>query len=291
MMNKITMKNLVERALEEDLGLGGDLTTQATIEADHQSTYHFVSRQEGILCGLDLARTAFGLIDDRLDFKANIKDGDKIKKGDLIASVSGKTASILMAERVALNFMGRLSGIASLTDKMVQAAKPHSPKIACSRKTTPLLRAVEKYAVRCGGGFPHRMRLDDCVMIKDNHIAANCGDVVKTLKKARAYVGHTVKIEIEVDTLAQFRRVLETELADIIMLDNMDPRDMAEAVRLNAGKTVLEASGNVNLNTIQNIAASGVDVISIGALTHSALNFDIGLDAVDVASLGIRLQA
>lgn len=280
---EIIIQDIVKAALAEDLGLGGDLTTMATIDPDHTSKYRFVSRTDGVLCGLDLARTAFKLVDGRLEFEPFFKDGDTIKKGDILAEVSGPTSGILSGERIALNFMGRLSGIASLTAKMVKAAQPYSPKIACSRKTMPLLRAVEKYAVRAGGGYPHRMRLDDCVMIKDNHIAANNGDIVKTLMRARDYVGHTVKIEVEVDTLEQFKAVLLCGLADIIMLDNMAPDDMRTAVDLNDGRCILEASGNVNLGTISNIAACGVDVISIGALTHSAPNFDIGLDAIDTA--------
>lgn len=277
------IKQLVTDALTEDLGLGGDITTLATIDADHTSTYELRSRADGVVCGLGLARLTFQTVDSALEFTGIKQDGARVKKGDLLARITGRTHSILTGERVALNFLGRMSGIASLTRAMVDAAKPHSPMIACSRKTTPLLRMVEKYAVTCGGGATHRMRLDDCIMIKDNHIAANGGDIRKTLERAKNNASHTIKIEIEVDTLDQFKEVLKIGIADIVMLDNMSVQDLKSAVKLNGGRFILEASGNVNLKTIAEIAASGVDVISVGALTHSAPNFDIGLDAINTA--------
>ena len=276
---KIITDDLVKQALLEDLGLGGDLTSQATIDAETNAVYYMTARADGILSGVQLAADAFKMIDAELSVNILKRDGAAIQKGDIVMAVKGRAVSILTAERVALNFLGRMCGIASLTAAMVAAAKPHSPLIACTRKTTPLLRAVEKYAVRCGGGATHRMRLDDAVMIKDNHIAANNGDIETTLKRARQYAGHTVKIEIEVDNLTQFEEICRVGIADIIMLDNMSCDDMRQAVEINQGRFTLEASGNVNKDTIRDIAATGVDVISVGALTHSAPNFDIGLDA------------
>lgn len=275
---KIITDDLIKQALKEDLGLGGDITSHAAIDPETRTTYQMAARQTGVLSGVQMAADCFKTVDRDLNIKILKRDGEHIERGDVLLVVEGCAVSILTAERVALNFMGRMCGIATLTAQMVAAVKPHSPLIAATRKTTPLLRAVEKYAVRCGDGSTHRMRLDDAVMIKDNHIAANGGDIEKTLRRVRDYVGHTIKIEIEVDNLKQFEEIPSIGIADIIMLDNMSCEDMKRAVEMNRGRFILEASGNVNKDTIQEIAATGVDVISIGALTHSAPNFDVGLD-------------
>lgn len=275
---RIIIEDAVKAALQEDLGLGGDATSRAVIDADTKGKAQINSRQTGVVAGLDVARTAFLLFDPALEITLHKQDGDPVKAGDLLMTISGAMQSVLSAERVALNFLGRLSGIASLTAEMVAAAAPYVPKIACTRKTTPNLRLFEKYAVRCGGGSQHRLALDDCLMIKDNHIAANKGDITATLTRARAYAGHTTKIEIEVDRLDQLTTVLACGIADIILLDNMPPETLKQAVEMTDGRALLEASGGITLSTIQDIAASGVDVISIGALTHSAPCLDVGLD-------------
>jgi nicotinate-nucleotide pyrophosphorylase (carboxylating) len=204
-------------------------------------------------------------------------DGGKVAAGGVVAEISGKTRALLTGERTALNFLGRLSGIATLTASYVAAVAGTQARIACTRKTTPGLRALEKYAVRCGGGFNHRFGLDDAVLIKDNHIAV-AGGIRPVLERARAHAGHLVKIEIEVDTLAQLREVLDTGLADAVLLDNMDIATLREAVGINEGRLKLEASGGVTLGSIAAIAATGVDYASAGALTHSAPNFDCALD-------------
>lgn len=286
-LNRVMIEDVLRAAFKEDLGIGGDATTRAVIDDDIAATVAINARETGVLSGIDVARLAFELIDSDLKVEMHKADGDKIVKGDALMVISGRMASILTAERIALNFLGRMCGIATLTHRMVEAAKPYTPRIACTRKTTPNLRMFEKYAVRCGGGSQHRLGLDDCIMIKDNHIAANGGDLEKTLKRARDYAGHTTKIEVEVDTLDQLKQVLAVDIADIIMLDNMSPEDMKTAVDLVGGRAVLEASGGITLDTINAKASSGVDVISIGALTHSAPNFDVGLDFQSKAELSV----
>ena len=278
---RIMIEDDIKAALKEDLGRGGDATTRAVIDADTVSTVAIVAREKGVVSGLDVAACVFEMLDSALMIDLKVHDGQAVGPGDTLMIISGKMASILMAERVALNFLGRMSAIASLTATMVERAKPHTPKIACTRKTTPNLRLFEKYAVRCGGGSQHRLGLDDCIMIKDNHIAANGGDIEKTLVRARTYAGHTTKIEIEVDNLDQLQSVLDVEIADIILLDNMAPEVLKDAVKMTDGRAILEASGGINLETIAAVATSGVDVISIGALTHSAGCLDIGLDYLD----------
>jgi nicotinate-nucleotide pyrophosphorylase (carboxylating) len=272
---------LVRLALQEDLGRGGDITSNSTVPAETRARVVMSSREEGRIAGLDFAETAFRLIDPTLKIKRLKAEGADVQKGDDILEVEGRARSILSAERVALNFVGRMSGIATLTLKMVRAVGNHKAKIAATRKTTPGLRAVEKYAVQVGGGIPHRYGLDDAVLIKDNHIAMNnisgAGGVRIAIRNAKEHVGHTVKIECEVDTLAQLTEVLE-EGVDIVMLDNMSLEDMRAAVKMAAGKATVEASGGVTLARIPDIAATGVDLISTGAITHSAPNFDVGLD-------------
>ena len=282
-LNRVMVEDVLRAAFKEDLGIGGDATTRAVIDDDTMASVAINAREDGVLSGVDVAKLAFEMIDPDLEIDLLKVDGDKIAKGDTLMKISGRMASILTAERIALNFLGRMCGIATLTHKMVEAAKPYTPRIACTRKTTPTLRLFEKYAVRCGGGSQHRLGLDDCIMIKDNHIAANDGDLEKTLQRARDYAGHTTKIEIEVDTLEQLKKVLEVNIADIIMLDNMSATDMKTAVEMANGHAILEASGGITLETIKDKASSGVDVISIGALTHSAPNFDIGLDFLELS--------
>ena len=273
---QILIEPLVRAALAEDLGRSGDITTEATVPADAKARVVMASRETGRIAGLDLAEAAFRLMDPALKIRRLKPEGADVESGDDILEVEGNARAILTAERVALNFVGRLSGIATLTLKMARAVGNHNVKIAATRKTTPLLRAVEKYAVQIGGGIPHRYGLDDAVLIKDNHIAM-AGGVRVAIRNAKQHVGHTVKIEVEVDTLEQLKEVLE-EGVDIVMLDNMSLEDMTAAVAMTAGRALVEASGGVTLGRIPAIAATGVDLISSGAVTHSAPNFDVGLD-------------
>ncbi|TAL39730.1 MAG: carboxylating nicotinate-nucleotide diphosphorylase [Alphaproteobacteria bacterium] len=272
----VILEPLVKMALAEDLGRSGDITSNSTVPAETRSKVVIASREEGRIAGLDLAELAFKTVDPTLTVKRLKPEGSDVKKGDEVMEIEGRARSILTAERVALNFVGRMSGIATLTLKMVRAVGNHKARIAATRKTTPGLRAIEKYAVQVGGGIPHRYGLDDAVLIKDNHIAM-AGGVKVAIRGAKQNIGHTVKIEVEVDTLAQLKEVLE-EGVDIVMLDNMSLEDMAAAVKMVAGRAVIEASGGVTLDRIPKIAATGVDLISSGAITHSAPNFDVGLD-------------
>lgn len=273
---RLILEPLVRAALAEDLGLAGDLTTNAIVPAKAETRALFVARKPGVVAGLDLAKLAFELVDPSLIFSVAKPDGAKVAAGETIASVSGKAAAILTAERVALNFLGHLSGIASLTASYVAAVAGSKAQIVCTRKTTPGLRAVEKYAVRAGGGHNHRFGLDDAVLIKDNHIVI-AGGVAQALRLAKQNVGHLVKIEVEVDSLDQLRAAL-AERPDAILLDNMSPAQLAEAVKIVGGRAITEASGGVSLENVAAVAASGVDLISIGRLTHSAPTLDIGLD-------------
>ncbi|MGE0846282.1 MAG: carboxylating nicotinate-nucleotide diphosphorylase [Flavobacteriaceae bacterium] len=266
----------VARALAEDLGLAGDVTTNATIAADASSKGTIGSRADGVVAGIEVAREAFRQVDPRIRFEAGIGDGATVGRGTTVAKLSGPSRGILSAERVALNFLCHMSGIATLTARYVEAAKGTGARICCTRKTNPGLRAFEKYAVRCGGGSSHRYGLFDAVLIKDNHIVA-AGGVGKALTAARRSVGHLVKIEIEVDSIKQIPAALDGG-ADVVMLDNMKPAELEKAVALIAGRALAEASGGVNLDTVRAIAESGVDLISVGALTHSAPVLDLGLD-------------
>ncbi|MGF1650658.1 MAG: carboxylating nicotinate-nucleotide diphosphorylase [Hyphomicrobiaceae bacterium] len=268
----------VAAALAEDLGLVGDITTTATIPADARATARFRARSEGVVAGLDVAAAAFHSLDPSVGFSAAIPDGVRIGAGAILAEVSGPARAVLTGERVALNFLGRMSGIATLTQHYVDAVAGTHATIVDTRKTTPGLRAFEKYAVRCGGGGNHRIGLFDAVLIKDNHIAV-AGGVEAALSAARRIAGHMVRIEIEVDTLEQLELVLaHSTLPDAVLLDNMNPAELAEAVRRVAGRCLTEASGGVSLATVRAIAEAGVDLISVGALTHSAPVLDIGLD-------------
>jgi nicotinate-nucleotide pyrophosphorylase (carboxylating) len=273
---RIMLEPLVRNALLEDLGRAGDLTTDAIVPSDAKAETALVARQPGVIAGLDLARIAFELIDSAIAVSVAKGDGAAVAPGDLVATVSGPARGILTAERVALNFLGHLSGVASATASIVQSIKGSKAQIVCTRKTTPGLRAVEKHAVRMGGGHNHRFGLDDAVLIKDNHVAI-AGSVTEALDRARKNVGHLVKIELEVDSLAQLEEALKVGV-DAVLLDNMTPQTLAEAVKMVAGRAITEASGRVTPDTAPAIAASGVDLISVGWLTHSAAVLDIGLD-------------
>lgn len=273
---KALIQRAVTDALAEDLGLAGDLTTDATVAADATAEAVIASRQSGVIAGLDLAEATFAAMDGGVRFERVKADGARVEPGDVVARIAGSARAILTGERVALNYMGRLSGIASLTRRYVDAIEGTTSAIADTRKTTPGLRAVEKYAVRCGGGQNHRTGLFDAILIKDNHIVA-AGGVETAIARARAYAGHMVKIEVEVDTLDQLELVLKHRV-DAVLLDNMGPQTLREAVRLVAGRAITEASGGVNLTTVRAIAETGVNLISVGALTHSAPVLDLGLD-------------
>jgi nicotinate-nucleotide pyrophosphorylase (carboxylating) len=268
----------VRAALAEDLGRAGDITAQACIDADAQMSVVFATRQSGVVAGLACARLAILALDPKASFEAVVNDGDSVEAGAVLAKVTGNARAILSAERTALNLMGRLSGVATLTRAYVDQTQGTAARIVDTRKTTPGLRHLEKYAVRCGGGVNHRFGLDDAILIKDNHVAA-CGGVANALKRARAFAGHLTKVELEVDSLEQLAQALPHG-ADVIMLDNFSPDDLKKAVAMAGDKVVLEASGGVNLQTVRAIAQSGVQVVSVGALTHSAPVLDIGLDAV-----------
>lgn len=263
-------------ALDEDLGAAGDITSNACIPPDLTSRAVIAARTPGIIAGTDLAFAAFRLADPAITVEVRNGDGGAVKSGDVVLALEGPSRGILSAERVALNFLGHLSGVATATASLVEAVKGTKAQIVCTRKTTPGLRAFEKHAVLCGGGRNHRFGLYDAVMIKDNHIAA-AGGIAKALKAAKASVGHMVKIEVEVDSIEGLEEALRHG-ADIIMLDNMSVGDMKRAVALNSGRALLEASGNVTLATVRAIAETGVDIISSGSITHSAPSLDLGLD-------------
>jgi nicotinate-nucleotide pyrophosphorylase (carboxylating) len=268
---------IVQAALAEDLGRAGDVTSQACVAADTRLRAVFVARNTGVIAGLACARLAIAALDPSADFKAVAEDGTRVGAGEKLAWVDANARALLSAERVGLNLMGRLSGVATLTRAYVDAIEGTGAMIADTRKTTPGLRALEKYAVRCGGGMNHRFGLDDAILIKDNHIAA-CGSVGEAVRRAKAAAGHLMKVEVEIDGLGQLEDALKYG-PDVVMLDNFSLDDLAEAVGRAAGRAVLEASGGVTLETVRAIAETGVGVISVGALTHSASVLDIGLDA------------
>ncbi|MDP9875138.1 carboxylating nicotinate-nucleotide diphosphorylase [Agrobacterium tumefaciens] len=273
---RLIIEPLVRNALLEDLGLAGDITSAAVIPADHRSVVVMAAREPGVIAGLDAADFAFQLVDPAIVMKRHVQDGASVAPGDIIATIEGPSRGLLTAERTALNFLGHLSGIASVTAKIVAAIAGSKASVACTRKTTPGLRALEKYAVRAGGGMNHRFALYDAVLIKDNHIAV-AGSVRDAIRRARQGVGHLVKIEVEVDTLAQLRDVMD-EGVDAVLLDNMTPEQLREAVGIVAGRAMTEASGRINPQTAAAIATTGIDLISVGWLTHSAPVLDIGLD-------------
>ncbi len=267
---------IVRRALVEDLGRAGDLTTDTIVPADAVATARVVARREGRIAGLRVACSAFRMIDDEVAVEFSVSDGDDIAAGATLAVVTGPARAVLTAERTALNLLGRLSGIATLTRDLVRAVEGTRATVVETRKTTPGLRVLEKYAVRCGGGGNHRFGLDDAVLIKDNHVAL-AGGVAEAIRRARAGTGHLVKIEVEVDTLDQLREALDAG-ADVVLLDNMGPERLAAAVTLVDGRAVTEASGGITPETISAIAAAGVDIISLGWLTHSSAALDVALD-------------
>jgi nicotinate-nucleotide pyrophosphorylase (carboxylating) len=272
----IMIEPLVRAALLEDLGRRGDITTDAIVPAEARAETALVARQPGLVAGLDLALLTFRLVDPSIVIAIERPDGSRLSPGDVIATVAGPARGILTAERVALNFLCHLSGIATATASIVEAVRGYRARITCTRKTTPGLRAVQKYAVRVGGGANHRFGLDDAGLIKDNHIAV-AGGIKSAIERVRCAVGHLVKVEIEVDTLAQLEEVLAVG-ADAVLLDNMDPEDLRRAVGMVAGRALTEASGRITPATATAVASAGVDLISIGWLTHSATALDIGLD-------------
>ncbi len=266
----------VAAALEEDLGQAGDITTDPIIPADAVAEAEIVARKPGVIAGQDLAAASFKALDPDAEFVADVADGGKVGAATPIAHVKGKARALLTAERTALNFLGHLSGIATLTAIYVAAVEGTETRIACTRKTTPGLRAFEKYAVRAGGGVNHRFGLYDAVLVKDNHIAA-AGGLPQALERLRARNGHLVKVEVEVDTLSQLEEALRFPV-DAVLLDNMDIATLQKAVALVDGRVLTEASGGVNLQNVRQIAETGVDLISVGALTHSAPRLDLALE-------------
>ncbi|OOY09017.1 carboxylating nicotinate-nucleotide diphosphorylase [Thioclava sp. F36-7] len=277
MLPDLLIEPIVRAALVEDLSPMGDATTNAVIPAGKAYSARLKARENGVVSGMQVAAMAFRLVDPTLRVSILIADGKPCQAGETLLTVDGSAASILMAERVALNFAGRLSGIATKTSGFVAKTEGTKARITCTRKTTPGLRVLEKAAVTHGGGFNHRYGLSDAILIKDNHIAA-AGGVRAVLEAAKAARSHMMRIELEVDTLRQMEEALKIGGADVILLDNMDSAELRAAVALNAGRVVLEASGNMTLERIAEVAATGVDYISSGALTHSARTLDLGLD-------------
>jgi nicotinate-nucleotide pyrophosphorylase (carboxylating) len=267
---------LIRRALEEDLGRAGDLTSDAVLPPHLPASASVVARVSGRLAGLPAALCAFRMLDPSIEIVTQALDGEDVESGAVLATIRGPARPILSAERTALNLLGRLCGIATATREMVRLVEPYGARIVCTRKTTPGLRALEKYAVRCGGGYNHRFGLDDAVLIKDNHIAL-AGSLRTAVERARRAVGHLVKIEIEVDSLDQLREALDLGV-DVVLLDNMSLETLREAVALARGRAITEASGGINPTTAVAIAATGVDLLSVGWLTHSAPALDVALD-------------
>ncbi|PJE33899.1 nicotinate-nucleotide diphosphorylase (carboxylating) [Pseudooceanicola lipolyticus] len=273
----LILEPLVRAALMEDLGTYGDITTRTVIPAATRYVARLNAREAGVVSGLQITALAFRLVDPALTLTAHRADGDAIAPGDLLMEIEGSAAAILSAERVALNFAGRLSGIATLTAAFVAETRGSHARVTCTRKTTPGLRLVEKQAVLHGGGFNHRFSLSDAILIKDNHIAA-AGGIRPVLRAVKAQASHMLRCEIEVDRLDQLAEVLDEGGADVVLLDNMDTATLRQAVDLAGGRVVLEASGNMRLDRVAEVAATGVDYISSGALTHSARTLDLGLD-------------
>ena len=276
-ISPLAIEEAVRNALAEDLGRAGDVTSIATVPQGTPGRAVVAARKAGTIAGLPLVEAAFKTIDASIKIEGFARDGMAVAATTPLLAVAGEARSILAAERVALNFIGHLSGIATATAEFVRRIAHTQARVCCTRKTTPGLRALEKYAVRCGGGFNHRFGLDDAILIKDNHIAV-AGGVHAVLERARQSAGHLVKIEIEVDRLDQLREVLDTGLADAALLDNMDPATLREAVKLVAGRLVLEASGGITLESAAAVAETGVDYLSSGAITHSSPSLDVGLD-------------
>ena len=276
---RILIEPIVRAALLEDLGRAGDITTDAIVPEDAQIEAAIVARQPGVVAGLDAALLAFELIDPGLHIERRRADGARLSRGDIVARICGSARPVLAAERTALNFLCRMSGVATATRALADALAGTHARIVCTRKTTPLLRTLEKEAVRLGGGANHRFGLDDAMLIKDNHIAL-AGGVRSALERARDHAGHLVKIELEVDTLDQLAEALEVGV-DAVLLDNMAPETLRRAVAMVGGRAVTEASGRISPETAAAVAATGVDLISSGWITHSAPILDLGLDIVD----------
>jgi len=274
----ILYEPLIRRALEEDLGRAGDLTSDAVLPPDLKGEGRIVARAAGRLAGLPMALAAFRILDPEIEIETRATDGEDVEAGAVLAIVRGAARSLLSAERTALNLLGRLCGIATATRDMVRLVEPYGARIVCTRKTTPGLRVLEKYAVRCGGGHNHRFGLDDAVLIKDNHIAL-AGGLRVAVERARGAVGHLVKIEVEVDSLEMLREALALEV-DVVLLDNMSIETLQQAVALARGRALTEASGGITPETAAAIAATGVDLLSMGWLTHSAPALDVALDVV-----------
>lgn len=275
---RLLVERAVAAALEEDLGLAGDLTSQATLAPEARATASLSAREPGVIAGLDLAAAAFRLVGDGVTFTPTLADGDRVAAGGVVATVAGPARLVMSAERVALNFLNHLSGIATLTREYADAVAGTGAQICDTRKTTPGLRAFEKFAVRCGGGANHRYSLDDAILIKDNHIAV-AGSVSAAYRAAEAFAGHLVAIEIEVTTLAELEEALAAG-ARVVLLDNMDNDLLRQAVAINAGRAKLEASGGVKLDRVRSIAETGVDYISTSQITMAAKPLDLGLDVV-----------
>ena len=276
-VSPLEIEDAVTRALAEDLGRAGDVTSIATVPEDTRAHAVMAARKPGVVAGLPLVEAAFRRLSSDIAIEPHSRDGTAISAGAKLMTIAGNARAILAAERTALNFIGHLSGIATATAAFVQKIAHTKARIICTRKTAPGLRALEKYAVRCGGGFNHRFGLDDAVLIKDNHIAV-AGGIRAVLTRAKAAIGHLVKIEIEVDSLDQLKEVLDTGLADVVLIDNFELDAMRQAVALVAGRLVIEASGGITLASAAAIAETGVDYLSSGSLTHSVQNLDIGLD-------------
>ena len=273
-INNIIIDELITNALKEDIGTG-DITTNTTIPEDKTAAGRFIAKEDGIICGLDVCERVFKILDDNIKFTANKKDGEFIKTGEIIAAVSGNARNVLTAERTAINLLQRMSGIATQTSKVVAQVSGTKAKIADTRKTTPSLRVLEKYAVKTGGGTNHRFNLADGILIKDNHITA-AGGIINAVERARENAPHTLKIEVECETMKDVEDAIAAKV-DIIMLDNMSNEDMKKAMDFINGRAVTEASGNMGDKDLRAVAETGVDIISIGALTHSARSLDISL--------------
>jgi len=273
---------LVRTALLEDLGRAGDITADAIVPADKTASLVLRARRPGVVAGLDIARATFQLVNPAIRLTAERPDGSVVAPGDVIAAIEGPARGLLTGERTALNFLCHLSGVATATATLVSAAQGTKARIVCTRKTTPGLRTLEKYAVRAGGGSNHRFGLDDAILIKDNHIAL-AGGVRTAIERARAQAGHLVKIEVEVDTLAQLEQALAIGV-DAVLLDNMTMEELRKAVAMADGRAITEASGRITAETAKAIAATGVDLISAGWLTHSSAALDIGLDYLEFSS-------
>ncbi|MBH0096367.1 carboxylating nicotinate-nucleotide diphosphorylase [Psychrobacter sp. NZS113] len=275
-LDEVLLKPLIEAALIEDLGRRGDVTSQATIPADLQAKLEIKARQAGVICGMDLARLSFALVDSQIEFIAQVDDGELVNAGTVLAIVSGNARHLLTAERTALNFLTHLSGIATDTRKIVDSVAQYPAQITCTRKTIPGLRVVQKYAVRCGGGRNHRLGLDDAILIKDNHIAI-AGDIKTAIQQAQDFAGHLIPVEVEVDTLEQLEQALDAGVS-LVLLDNMSPEVLSKAVAMCKGRAKTEASGGITPATVEAAAQTGVDFIAMGYLTHSTTALDIGLD-------------